>query len=73
MLALEKQAHQLSEIVSGRVDYSALETVIASHHADVMRALDTLRDEVRAALHDIKRLLEARRIGDHAEGAPDVG
>src|SRR5687767_11935281 len=29
--AVEAQAFQLSEIVSGRVDYSALETVIASH------------------------------------------
>ena len=62
--ALEKQADQLSEIVSGRVDYSALETVIASHHADVMHAVD----ELRRSLHDIKKMLEARRVGDHAEG-----
>ena len=60
--ALEGQAHQLSEIVSGRVDYSALEVVIASHHADVMRALSDLHH----ALQDVKKLLDARRTGDYS-------
>lgn len=65
VVALEKQANSLSEIVSGRVDYSTLETLIASHHADVMRAVEDLKH----ALHDVKKLLDARRAGDHAEGS----
>ena len=65
---VELQASQLSEIVSGRVDYAALETQFAAHHAEHMRVQADYHREDQAALHDIKKLLEARRIGDQREG-----
>ena len=64
LAAVEAQAFQLSEIVSGRVDYSSLETLIASYYTELNRRFDDLMRENLAAFHDVKKLLEARRVGD---------
>ena len=62
-LAEERMAH-LEEIVSGRIDFSALETQLDAHHHEVMRRQDERHDASMLALHDIKALLEAKRVGD---------
>jgi hypothetical protein len=63
LVAVEAKAYDLSEIVSGRVDYSALETIAAAYHAEIMRAIT----DIEASIHDMKKLLEAKRVGDQRE------
>jgi chromosome segregation ATPase len=68
---VEERAGHLEEIVSGRIDFSALETHLESHHAEMVRRQDDRHDAVctelkavRAMLIDLKGMLEARRVLD---------
>lgn len=60
----EAEIAQLKEIVSGRIDFSALETSLEHHHIEVTRRYDERHEAMMLALHDIKALLEAKRVGD---------
>lgn len=60
----EERVRNLEEIVSGRIDFSALETSLEHHHIEVTRRNDERHAEQMAALKDIKALLHAQRTGD---------
>lgn len=60
----EAEIAQLKEIVSGRIDFSVLETSLEHHHIEVTRRNDERHEAMMLALHDIKALLEAKRVGD---------
>ena len=60
----EERMNHLEEIVSGRIDFSALETQLEGHHHEVMRRSEERHDATLEALRDIKALLEAKRAGD---------
>ena len=60
----EARVTNLEEIVSGRIDFSALETNLLSLRADLTKRNDERHDVVMGALRDIKALLDAKRVGD---------
>lgn len=62
-LAEERMGH-LEEIVSGRIDFSALETQLEHHHHEVMKRSEERHNQTLRALKDMLALLEAKREGD---------
>ena len=62
--AAEARVTNLEEIVSGRIDFSALETNLLSLRADLTKRNDERHAETMGALRDIKALLDAKRVGD---------
>jgi outer membrane murein-binding lipoprotein Lpp len=56
----EREIATLKDLVSGRIDFSALETQLAAHHIEVLNRLD----EILVGQRDIKALLHATREGD---------
>jgi DNA repair exonuclease SbcCD ATPase subunit len=66
---LKERLSHLEEIVSGRIDFSAISTEISHHHAEMCKRQDDQHKETLRALRDVKSMLAARRTGD-AEGAP---
>lgn len=60
----EERVTNLEEIVSGRIDFSALETQLEHHHIEVTKRNDARHAETTASLKDIKALLDAKRAGD---------
>jgi Tfp pilus assembly protein PilE len=61
---VEDKARHLEEIVSGRIDFSALETALEHHHVEAVKRMDTIREEFLGGIRDVKGLLEAQRAGD---------
>ena len=64
----ERQIEELNAIVSGRVDFSALETSLEHHHIEVTKRNDERHQQTLVALGDIKALLHAKRTGDRTDG-----
>ena len=60
----EARVTNLEEIVSGRIDFSALETNLLSLRADLTKRNDERHEQTMGALRDIKHLLDAKRAGD---------
>lgn len=61
----EERVKNLEEIVSGRIDFSALETQLEHHHIEVTKRNDARHEQTMTALKDVKALLDAKRAGDH--------
>lgn len=60
----EERTKNLEEIVSGRIDFSALEAGLANHHSEAMRRLDEIERKTLTGLKDVKALLNAHRETD---------
>lgn len=59
---LKERLSHLEEIVSGRIDFSAIHTALDAHHAEVTHRLDSQHKVVADSLRDIKRMLQSRRV-----------
>jgi hypothetical protein len=66
----EEKVTNLEAIVSGRIDFTALETQLIHHHAEVTKRNDERHELVMRGIHDVLAMLSARRAG---EVEPDGG
>lgn len=61
---VEDKARHLEEIVSGRIDFSALETGLAHHHTEALRRHDNTEALMHKGFRDVMALLPAKREED---------
>lgn len=61
---IEERCNHLEEIVSGRIDFTALQEEITRLHREQLSRLAAIEKKILEGQRDIKALLDAKRAGD---------